>query len=40
MTMTFDLNERRNEMRGMLSHILGEKIEIAFASELGVEVDP
>ena len=34
------LSERRSQMRRMLSRIFAEPIEIAFASELGVEVDP
>lgn len=36
---SLDLHERRGQMRRMLSRILGERVEIAFASELGVAVD-
>ena len=38
--LSLNLNERRCQMRRTLSGILGERIEIALASELGVEVDP
>ena len=37
---SIDLNERRDEMRRLLSKIMEERIEIAFASELGISVDP
>lgn len=36
---SLDLSERRDEMRRLLSKILEERVEIAFASELGVVVD-
>ncbi len=40
MMFSLNLSERRGQMRRMLSRIFAEPIEIAFASELGVEVDP
>lgn len=39
MIISTDLNERRDEMRRLLSKIMEERVEIAFASELGVVVD-
>lgn len=39
MMFSLNLSERRGQLRRMLSRIFAEPIEIAFASELGVEVD-
>ena len=39
MMFSYILNERRDQIRRVLSRVVDQKIEIAFASELGVEVD-
>ncbi len=39
MLLPLNLNDRRGAMRRLISAILNERVEIAFATELGVYVD-